>query len=369
MKRTPLYDQHVALGARIAPFGGYEMPVQYTGINAEHTAVRTTVGLFDVSHMGEFRISGPDALTYLQDVTVNEVAALEEGQVQYSAMCYSDGGIVDDLLLYRRADHYLMVVNAANIDKDFEWLRSNIKGNVFLENVSDQTGLIAVQGPVSQELVDQVLGIDLSDLAYYHFVEGKVYNGDVMISRTGYTGELGFEFYMDPGTTRRVWEDCLAAGERLAAMPAGLGARDTLRLEMKYCLYGNDITAETNPIEAGLGWITKLDKGSFIGSRAIARGKEEKPKRRLVALQMEERAIPRPGYPIIADGVRVGEVTSGTQSPTLQRGIGLGYVAVPHHKVGTEIQVDVRGKPAGATVIKPPFVKETSLMAQAGATT
>ena len=362
MKRTPLYHQHVALGARTAPFAGYEMPVQYTGINAEHLAVRTTAGLFDVSHMGEFRISGPDALAFLQHVTVNDVAALEEGQAQYSAMCYSDGGIVDDLLLYRRADHYFMVVNAANIDKDFEWLRSNVKGNVSLANVSDQTGLIAVQGPVSRELAGKVLHVDLSDLAYYHLMEGKVNDREVMISRTGYTGELGFELYTDPDTTRRLWEDCLVAGEGLGAVPVGLGARDTLRLEMKYCLYGNDITAETNPIEAGLGWITKLDKGPFIGSRAIARVKEEKPARRLVAFRMEERAIPRPGYIILHDGREIGQVTSGTQSPTLRRGIGLGYVAKPHARVGTTLQLDIRGRVAGATVVKPPFVKETSLM-------
>ena len=363
MKRTPLYHQHVALGARTAPFAGYEMPVQYTGINAEHLAVRTTAGLFDVSHMGEFRISGPDALAFLQHVTVNDVAALEQGQTQYSAMCYSDGGIVDDLLLYRRENSYLMVVNAANIDKDFEWLRSNARGSVSLENVSDQTGLIAVQGPVSRELVGKVLHVDLSDLAYYHLREGKVNDREVMISRTGYTGELGFELYTDPDTTRRLWEDCLAAGEGLGAVPAGLGARDTLRLEMKYCLYGNDITAETNPVEAGLGWIIKLDKGPFIGSRAIARVKEEKPTRQLVAFRMEERAIPRPGYIILHDGREVGQVTSGTQSPTLRRGIGLGYVAREHAKVGTALQLDIRGRAGGATVVKPPFVKETSLMA------
>ncbi|UCH64315.1 MAG: glycine cleavage system aminomethyltransferase GcvT [Fidelibacterota bacterium] len=362
-KQTPLYHQHLALGARIAPFGGYEMPVQYTGINAEHLAVRSTGGLFDVSHMGEFRISGPDALTFLQDVTVNDAAALEEGQAQYSAMCYSDGGIVDDLLLYRRTDHYFMVVNAANIDKDFEWLQSNIKGNVSLENESDQIGLIAVQGPVSRELVEQTLGVNLSNLPYYHSMEGKVYDRQVLISRTGYTGELGFELYTDPDTTRRLWEDCLVAGKPLEVVPAGLGARDTLRLEMKYCLYGNDISADTNPIEAGLGWITKLEKKSFIGSKAIAQVKEAKPVRRLVAIQMEERAIPRAGYTILHDDREIGRVTSGTQSPTLKRGIGLGYAAREHTKFGTTLQVDIRGGTVGATVVKPPFVKNTSLMA------
>ncbi|UCH11652.1 MAG: glycine cleavage system aminomethyltransferase GcvT [Fidelibacterota bacterium] len=361
MKRTPLYHQHVALGARIAPFGGYEMPVQYSGITAEHLGVRTTVGLFDVSHMGEFRVNGSDALAFLQDVTVNDVAALETGQAQYSAMCYSDGGIVDDLLLYKRADHYFMVVNAANIEKDFEWLKSNIKGDVSLTNLSDDVGLIAVQGPASRELASKVLAVDLAGVSYYHFVEGEYQGGEVMISRTGYTGELGFELYTDPETTRRLWQALQEAGKDVDAVPVGLGARDTLRLEMKYCLYGNDITAETNPIEAGLGWITKLDKGPFIGSKVIAQVKEEKPVRRLVAFQMRDRAIPRPGYPIMSGNHQVGSVTSGTQSPSLRSGIGLGYVARDHAKIGTELEVDIRGKRAGAVIIKPPFVKETSL--------
>lgn len=361
MKRTPLYDQHVALGARIAPFGGYEMPVQYSGITAEHLAVRSAVGLFDVSHMGEFRISGSDALTFLQDVTVNNVAVLEAGQVQYSAMCYSDGGIVDDLLLYKRPDHYFMVVNAANIEKDFEWLKSNIKGDVSLTNLSDDIGLIAVQGPASRELTGKVLGVDLSGVAYYHFIDGEFHGGEVMISRTGYTGELGFELYTDPETTRGLWRALLEAGKEGGAVPVGLGARDTLRLEMKYCLYGNDITAETNPIEAGLGWITKLEKGPFIGSRIIAQVREAKPVRRLIALQMKDRAIPRPGYPIMRGDQQVGVVTSGTQSPSLKRGIGLGYVARDYAKIGTDLEVDIRGRTAGAVIVKPPFVKETSL--------
>ncbi|UCD37721.1 MAG: glycine cleavage system aminomethyltransferase GcvT [Fidelibacterota bacterium] len=363
MKRTCLYDHHVQLEAKIVPFGGYEMPVQYTSIKDEHLAVRSTAGLFDVSHMGEFRIGGAQALSFLQDVTINDVSALEQGQAQYSAMCYSDGGIVDDILLYRRENHYFMVVNAANIEKDFEWLQSNVKGNVSLENWSDQTGLIAIQGPVSRELASSVLGLDLSKLAYYHFMEGKIYNRDVMISRTGYTGELGFELYMNPETTQKLWEDCLTAGKEVGAIPTGLGARDTLRLEMKYCLYGNDITAETNPIEAGLAWITKLDKGPFIGSKAIALVKERKPSRRLVAFEMAERSIPRPGYPINFSGQEVGVVTSGTHSPSLERGIGLGYVVREHAKVGTVLDVEIRGKAVEATIIKPPFVKDTSVMA------
>lgn len=313
--------------------------------------------------MGEFRISGSDALHYLQHVTVNDIAILKEGQAQYSAMCYSDGGIVDDLLLFNRHDHYFMVVNAANIDKDLRWLQSNIKGDLSLENVSEETGLIAVQGPFSRELTSRILGEDLSELAYYRFIEGKAYNQAAMISRTGYTGELGYEIYTDPETTRRLWEDLLTAGEQLGAVPVGLGARDTLRMEMKYCLYGSDITADTNPIEAGLGWITKLDKGSFIGSRAIAKVKEEKPTRRLIAFLMEERAIPRPGYTILDKNREVGKVTSGTHSPTLRQGIGLGYVCRECSKIGTQLQVQIRNKATQATVIKPPFINGTSLMA------
>lgn len=339
------------------------MPIQYSSIHDEHTAVRTTAGIFDVSHMGEFRISGSDALHYLQHVTVNDIAILKEGQAQYSAMCYSDGGIVDDLLLFNRHDHYFMVVNAANIDKDLRWLQSNIKGDLSLENVSEETGLIAVQGPFSRELTSRILGEDLSELAYYRFIEGKAYNQAAMISRTGYTGELGYEIYTDPETTRRLWEDLLTAGEQLGAVPVGLGARDTLRMEMKYCLYGSDITADTNPIEAGLGWITKLDKGSFIGSRAIAKVKEEKPTRRLIAFLMEERAIPRPGYTILDKNREVGKVTSGTHSPTLRQGIGLGYVCRECSKIGTQLQVQIRNKATQATVIKPPFINGTSLMA------
>ncbi|MFC1484089.1 glycine cleavage system aminomethyltransferase GcvT [Candidatus Neomarinimicrobiota bacterium] len=362
MKRTPIFEQHKIMGARMAPFGGFEMPVQYSGINAEHAAVRENIGIFDVSHMGEFIIKGQDALPFLQDVTINDVSMLEPGQAQYSAMCLSDGGIIDDLLLYRHPEHYLMVVNAANIEKDFKWLQSNIKGNVSLDNLSETTGLIAVQGPRSRDMLSNLLGIDLSGMAYYHFVTCELFGKDVMISRTGYTGELGFEIYSDPEISRRLWEEIFTKGAVFQPVPVGLGARDTLRLEMKYCLYGSDLTSETNPIEAGLGWITKLEKGPFIGSRAIARVKEDKPKRRLISFTMGGRAIPRPGYSITADDQRVGEVTSGTQSPTLKKGIGLGYVASEFSKSGNIINVDIRGKIVEAMIIKPPFVKETSLM-------
>ncbi|MCH7939768.1 MAG: glycine cleavage system aminomethyltransferase GcvT [Candidatus Marinimicrobia bacterium] len=363
LRRTPLYDRHVALGAKMVGFGGFEMPVQYTGINDEHRAVRSAAGIFDVSHMGEFRLAGPGSLAFLQRVTINDVATLEVGQAQYSAMCYSDGGLVDDLLVYRRSDHYLLVVNAANIDQDFEWLQSNAAADYTLENISDQVALLAVQGPASRGIVAQVLGVELDNLEFYHCRETRVHGRDLLVSRTGYSGELGFELYMDPETAPRLWDDLLSAGEAAGLQPAGLGARDTLRLEMKYCLYGQDITAQTNPIEAGLGWITKLDKGKFIGSQALSRVKEEGPRRRLVAFVMQERAIPRPGYTILAEDAPVGRVTSGTQSPTLNQGIGLGYVDRPFAKAGSDLEIEIRGKRARAQVVKPPLVKGTSLLA------
>lgn len=363
IKKTPLYDRHLALGAKISPFGGYQMPVQYAGINAEHRAVRSAAGLFDVSHMGEFRVKGADALTYLNNVTLNDVSALEIGQAHYSAMCYEDGGIVDDLLIYKRNDHYMLVVNAANIEKDFDWLRSHLKGSVSLDDMSEDIGLIAIQGPASRDILSAVLDEDLSGIEFYHFTERKAHRKKIIISRTGYTGELGFEIYTDPSTTVKMWDDLMTAGEPKGMVPAGLGARDTLRLEMKYCLYGNDITLLTNPIEAGLGWITNLHKGPFIGSNALTRIKEEGPTRRLVTFEMQERAIPRHGYPILVDGAVMGEVTSGTQSPTLGKGIGMGYIRRPHTKFGTEIEIEIRGKGTKAVVVKPPFVKDTSLMA------
>ncbi len=344
-------------------FAGFEMPVQYTGITSEHTAVRTAAGIFDVSHMGEFRLAGAGSLAFLQRVTINDAAVLEVGQAQYSAMCYSDGGLVDDLLVYRRADHYLLVVNAANIDQDFEWLQSNAAQDCALENISDQLALLAVQGPASRGIVAQVLDAELDNLQFYHCREAQAYGRDLLLSRTGYTGELGFELYCDPETAPRLWDDLLSAGEAAGLQAVGLGARDTLRLEMKYCLYGQDITAETNPIEAGLGWITKLGKGKFIGSQALARVKEEGPRRRLVAFVMQERAIPRPGYTIIAGDAPVGRVTSGTQSPTLKQGIGLGYVDRPFTKAGSDLEIEIRGRRARAQVVKPPLVKDTSLMA------
>ncbi|MCH8328456.1 MAG: glycine cleavage system aminomethyltransferase GcvT, partial [Candidatus Marinimicrobia bacterium] len=313
---TPLYQAHLALGAKMTPFGGYLMPVQYVGIGAEHHAVRNAVGLFDVSHMGEFIVSGDGALDFLQNVTINDVAALAVGQAQYSAMCREDGGMVDDLLVYRRESDYMLVVNAANIAGDFAWLQSHAGPQVALRDISASTALIAVQGPLSRQLLEGALGIDLAALEFYHFTEVEHDGQAITLSRTGYTGELGYELYLSGPAAAKTWNDLLAFGQNLGVQPAGLGARDTLRLEMKYCLYGNDISEHTNPIEAGLGWITKFDKGPFIGSQALSSVKAEGPARRLVCLKMLERAIARPGYTIYAGDEEVGSVTSGTQSPT-----------------------------------------------------
>ena len=364
LKKTPLHDVHLGLGAKMVPFSGYEMPVQYpSGITAEHRAVRAAAGLFDVSHMGQFLVHGPQAIDLVQFVSVNDVASLAVGQCQYSALCAEDGGTRDDVVVYRMSDHYMLVVNAANIDQDFEWLQSNAAADYTLENISDQVALLAVQGPASRGIVAQVLGAELDTLEFYHCRETQVHGRDLLVSRTGYSGELGFELYTDPETAPRLWDDLLSAGEAAGLQPAGLGARDTLRLEMKYCLYGQDITAQTNPIEAGLGWITKLDKGKFIGSQVLSRVKEEGPRRRLVAFVMQERAIPRPGYTILAEDAPVGRVTSGTQSPTLNQGIGLGYVDRPFAKAGSDLEIEIRGKRARAQVVKPPLVKGTSLLA------
>ena len=362
LKRTPLYDRHLALGAKLTPFAGFEMPVQYHGIMAEHEAVRTAAGLFDISHMGEFAVSGSGAESFLQSVAVNDVAALQVGQAQYSAICRPDGGLIDDLLIYRRENGYMLVVNAANIAGDFDWLTAHAGADVTLEDISDSTALIAVQGPHSRKILEAALGDQLAGLDFYHFSEGSAGGAPAIISRTGYTGDLGFEIYTSPAAAPLVWDDLLQAGAEFGLRPAGLGARDTLRLEMKYCLYGNDITIDTNPIEAGLGWITKLDKGPFIGSEAISADKAAGPDRRLVCLVLEERAVPRPGYPILAAGDPVGTVTSGTQSLTLKQGIALGYVARGFTKSGTELAVEIRGRRAAARVVKPPFVTGTSLM-------
>jgi aminomethyltransferase len=356
LKRTPLHAAHVRLGARMVPFGGWDMPVQYAGIIEEHRTVRSAVGCFDVSHMGEFEFQGPDALPALQRLTTNDVAALEVGQVQYSLLCYDDGGIVDDLTLYRLADdHYMMTVNAANIDKDWAWIGRHLEGRVEARNVSQETGLIAVQGPRAEELVGSLADVDVSAIEYYRFVQGHVAGVPTIISRTGYTGEDGFELYLPAGSAEHVWTRLLADRRAAGAAPIGLGALDTLRLEMKYALYGNDIDETTGPLEAGLGWVVKPAKGPFVGRDAIERARAGGLRRRLVGFEMVERAVARHGYPILNDGAAVGVVTSGSYGPSVDKYIGIGYVPTALAAVDTDIAVEVRGRGQAARVVKTPF--------------
>lgn len=358
MKRTPFYDIHRQLGAKLVEFGGFEMPVQYSSIIEEHRAVRNAVGIFDVSHMGEFEVWGRGALEFVQRATVNDVTKLVPGKAQYSVMCYDDGGIVDDLLVYHLGDHFMLVVNAANIEKDFAWLHGHVFGDVDLRDVSDQTALLAVQGPKSLPLLQKLTRVDLFSIPYYHFVQGELAGVSMTISRTGYTGELGVELFLhaDPSRCKDVWGKILEAGLEFGIQPVGLGARDTLRLEMGYCLYGNDIDATTNPLEAGLGWITKLDKGEFIGRASLLKAKQDGLKRKLVGFTVEERAFPRHGYEISLNGSAIGRVTSGTFSPTLEKGIGMGYVETAYSAPGTAVEVVVRAKTVPATIVKLPFV-------------
>lgn len=354
--RTPLHAAHLRLGARMIGFGGWEMPVQYTGIVEEHRAVRRAVGIFDVSHMGEFEFTGPGACALLQRLTTNDVAALEVGQVQYSLLLTEEGGIVDDLTLARLGeDAFLMTVNAANIASDWAWIQDHLEGGVTARDASAETALIAVQGPQAEAVVARLADLDVTGLGYYRAARGRIAGVPALISRTGYTGEDGFELYLAAGDAERVWEALLVEGKTEGLRPAGLGARDTLRLEMKYALYGNDIDRTTNPIEAGLGWVVKLGKGEFIGRAAIERVKQEGPRRRLVGFEMVERAVPRRGYRLRAAGREVGVVTSGSYGPSVERYIGIGYVAAESAAVGTEIEVEVRGEPKAARIVPTPF--------------
>jgi aminomethyltransferase len=341
-------------------FGGWDMPVQYRGIIEEHRTVRADVGLFDVSHMGEFEVEGPEALATLQWLTTNDVGALDVGQVQYSLLCYPHGGIVDDLTVYRvAADRLLITVNAANIDKDFAWVTERSRergGRAAWKNLSKETGLVAVQGPKAEGLVARLADRDVTRIGYYRFDRGTVAGVATLISRTGYTGEDGFELYTATEHTPRVWHALLDAGAAEGVAPIGLGARDTLRLEMRYALYGNDIDESTNPLEAGLGWIVKPAKGDFIGRDAIERVRAEGVTRRLVGLEMVDRSIARHGYPVVRDdGARIGVVTSGSYGPSVDRSIALAYVDVAHAAVGSTVDVEIRGQARAATVVRTPF--------------
>lgn len=358
LKYTALNDLHIALGAKMVPFAGYNMPLQYSGLTDEHNAVRNSVGMFDVSHMGEFIIRGSKALDLIQKISTNDSSKLTPGKIQYSCMPNGRGGIVDDLLIYMLSDNtYMLVVNASNMEKDWNWIQSQNTMKAEMQDISDRTSLLAVQGPKATEAIKTLTDIDLEEMKYYTFEKGVFAGCDnVLVSATGYTGSGGFEIYLDNEHAAKVWNKIMEAGKGVGIMPAGLGARDTLRLEKGFCLYGNDIDDNTSPIEAGLGWITKFTK-DFIDSKKLKIQKEKGVERKLVAFNMLDRGIPRKDYELCdIDENVIGKVTSGTSSPTLKNGIGLGYVKVENSKVGTEIYLSVRGKHLKAEVVKLPFV-------------
>ena len=359
MKKTALYEIHKALGAKLVPFAGYQMPVQYEGVNAEHLTVRKGVGVFDVSHMGEFLIEGPNALALIQSVASNDASALSIGKAQYSCLPNNKGGIVDDLIIYRLEENaFLLVVNASNIEKDWQWISANNDVGAKLTNISDDYSLLAIQGPMAIEAMQVLTSVDLKALKFYHF-EISDFAGiqNVIISATGYTGSGGFEIYCKNTDVEQLWNQVFEAGAKYGIKPIGLAARDTLRLEMGYCLYGNDINETTSPIEAGLGWITKFTK-SFTNDYALSQQKANGVTRKLVGFELKDRGIPRQSYPIVdSNAVVIGSVTSGTMSPSLNKGIGMGYVRSEFSEVGTEIGIKIRKKIVLAKVIKLPFYK------------
>ncbi len=360
MKKTKFYGIHEKLGAKIVEFADYLMPIQYSSIISEHKAVRNSAGVFDVSHMGEIFIAGNNAPEFVQYVTVNDSFKLFPGRVQYSAMCYEDGGIVDDLLVYKISEReFMLVVNASNISKDFNWLTENNKFGVEIINRSDEYSLLAIQGPNSRELLQNICTEKLN-IEYYHFFNAEIEGQETIISRTGYTGELGYEIYFKGSeeTAGKIWDKIFEAGRQFDVRPVGLGARDTLRLEMGFCLYGNDIDRTTNPLEAGLGWITKLNKDSFLGKEALLKAKSGGLKRKLVALGSDEKVFPRHGYDLTADGRKVGTITSGTVSPTLDKPIALGYVEASRAYEGNTINFSIRGREVPAKIVNLPFVKK-----------
>jgi len=359
MKNTALTSTHEALGAKMVPFAGFNMPVQYEGVNAEHETVRNAVGVFDVSHMGEFLIEGEHALELIQKVTSNDAEKLTIGKAQYSCLPNDHGGIVDDLIVYKVKDlTYLLVVNASNIEKDWNWIQSKNDVGATMRNLSDNYSLLAIQGPKAVEAMQSLSSHDLSAIPFYNFIVGDFAGIEhVIISATGYTGSGGFEIYCKNSEVKQVWDKVFEAGAKYGIKPIGLAARDTLRLEMGYCLYGNDIDDTTSPIEAGLGWVTKFTK-KFTNSEALEAEKANGPKRKLVAFELDERGVPRHGYDIVDDnGNKIGEVTSGTMAPSLNKGIGMGYVTTDFSKVGSKINIQIRKNAIPATIVKPPFYK------------
>ncbi|WP_157276561.1 glycine cleavage system aminomethyltransferase GcvT [Paenibacillus sp. Soil766] len=360
LKRTPLFPIYAEYGARIIDFGGWELPVQFTGIQKEHDAVRQQAGLFDVSHMGEVRIQGPDALAFLQRVTTNDVSKLVEGQCQYSLLCYPDGGVVDDLLVYKfSGEDYMLVINASNIEKDIAWLQQHLTGQVALTNISEETALLALQGPRALDILAKLTDAPIQTLKTFHFLaDVKVGGVTTLLSRTGYTGEDGFELYVDQKDAITLWRTLLEAGEEHGLIPTGLGARDTLRFEARLPLYGQELSSKISPLEAGLSFFVKLDKGDFIGRDALLEQKTIGVPRKLVGIEMQERGIPRPHYAVYAESKQIGEITTGTQSPTYKTNVGLALVDSAYSALGTELFVEIRGSQVKATVVSTPFHKK-----------
>lgn len=357
MKTTPLYEKHVELKGKVIDFGGWALPVEYSGIIPEHEAVRNQAGLFDVSHMGEITVKGEDAEKYLQMIVTNDVSVLNDNQIAYTPMCYPDGGVVDDLLVYKyNSTDYLLVVNAANTQKDYEWLLSQSFGNVDIKNVSDEYAQLALQGPEAQNILQKLSSVDLNLIEFYHFL-GDVNVGEfkTIVSRTGYTGEDGFELYFKADDGPKMWDLILHAGKEYGLVPAGLGARDTLRFEAALPLYGQEIDKDITPLEAGLGFFVKLSKENFIGKEALAKQKAEGLKRKVIGFEMVDRGIPRSHYEVFAEGKKIGYVTTGSFSPTLKKNIGLALIEAEYAKEGTEIEISVRNKNLKAKVIKKPF--------------
>ncbi len=357
MKRTPLFNNHLESKGKLIDFGGWELPVEYSGIRTEHDAVRNAAGLFDVSHMGEITVTGEAAEEYLQNIVTNDISVLSNYQICYTTMCYPDGGVVDDLLVYKYSNKkYLLVVNASNTEKDYEWLDTHSIENVTIKNVSDEYSQLAIQGPKAQEILQKLSDIDLNEIEFYHFADNvKIGEINALVSRTGYTGEDGFEIYLPSAEGPILWDLLLESGKDFGLIPAGLGARDTLRFEAALPLYGQEIDKDITPLEAGLGFCVKLSKEKFIGREALAKQKSEGLKRKLAGFEMTERGIPRSHYQVYADGKKIGYVTTGSLSPTLNKNIGLALLDIDYTKEGTEIEVEIRNKKVKAKIIKKPF--------------
>ena len=358
LKQTPLYAVYSKYGAKTIDFGGWDLPVQFSGIKDEHETVRTKAGLFDVSHMGEIEVSGKDSLLFLQKMMTNDISKIKEGGAQYTAMCYEDGGTVDDLLVYKKTDNdFLLVVNAANIEKDFNWLKSHQFGDVLIRNASEEIAQLALQGPLAEEVLQMVTNEDLSKIKFFNFKENVDLNGiKAMVSRTGYTGEDGFEIYCDANDAKQLWVDILKAGKEYGVKPIGLGARDTLRFEAVLPLYGQELSRDITPIEAGIGFAVKVDKETeFLGKEVLKKQKEEGPTRKLVGIEMIDRGIPRTSYGVYVNDEKIGHVTTGTQSPTLKKNIGLALIQSKYAEIGKEVEVEIRKKRKKAKVVKIPF--------------